>query len=115
MILPDFQNPRAFVKLHSFASDPIVYSKQAADPCGKSRNRREYDEKLKQLTFYIKAVLFWRIDASHFWKIVLEKTKLHKQEIIEADHVVKLVDSKYDHKSYKELPECKTTSEAIPD
>ena len=41
--------------------------------------------------------------------------ELQKQEVIKADHVIKLVNSEYKDKSEKELYKRVTTPETVPD
>jgi hypothetical protein len=80
-----------------------VRSKQAADPRGKSRNRREYDEKFQQLAFHVKSVLSSVHYVCSFRVKILKEMGFQKQKAVNEDHVAKLVDRKYGHKSCEEL------------
>ena len=90
-------------------------SKQAADPCGESRNRREYDEEFEQLALDIKPVFSAVARTGCFRIKVLEEMESAQQEIVKKDHVIDLIYGKHDDKSCKKLPECKSISKAIPD
>ena len=89
-------------------------SKQRTYPCRQSRDHREDDQKLYQLTLYVVSVPSASGHTLNFRKIELEKVKLHKQEIIEECHVVYLIDRKDKDESEKELPKCKSASKSVP-
>ncbi|MCR4585504.1 MAG: hypothetical protein K5686_07225, partial [Lachnospiraceae bacterium] len=44
----------------------------------------------------------------------MEEVKLHKQKVIETDHVINLIDRKYHNKPCKELPKGILTSKSVP-
>ena len=46
---------------------------------------------------------------------MLEESEFAKQKIVKADHVIKFVNGEYENEPQKELPECETVFESIPD
>ena len=62
----------------------------------------------------IESIFFKRVYFANFRKVKLKEVKLHKQEVIKADHVVSFVYGKYQHKSNKELPKGESASEPVP-
>ena len=46
---------------------------------------------------------------------MLEEVEFQKQEVVNEGHVTDFIDREDQHESQKELPECKTASETVPD
>ena len=91
-----------------------ILSEQAANPRCKRRCRRENDDQLQQLTFYVVSVFPVFVYAFHLRIIMLKKLKFHQQKVIKEDHIVYLVYREYRHESQKKLKESKSASESIP-
>ena len=75
--------------------------KQCTYPCCQCRCCREYDQDLQQLAPDVVSVFPVFIYFFYLRIVVLEETELAKQEVIEADHIVKLVYDNASHYSFR--------------
>ena len=65
---------------------------QGTGPGGQSGKRRKNDQKLEQLAFQIEPVFSALQRTGRLRVVVLEEFELYQQKVVEADHVIDLVD-----------------------
>ena len=80
-------------------------SEQSADPRGQCGSRGKYDQQLQQLALQVVPVLSSVVNTRNLREVMLEKAEPAKQEPVEEDHVIGLVDRKDRHKAQEELNE----------